>query len=154
MSGSLTLLPGEEVYLESSKLTLQLTNLRVCRRYDLYPDPQFDSITLEAIASTGLRTRSHPGLLFLAAVLLLIAIAASQQPFGTGNNAALFLLGIGALLVVIYFITRKRNIIIESSGGWMMHIPAKRLSLEECYFMLHAIDRAKLEFLHKVPQQP
>ena len=154
MSGSFTLLPGEEIYLQSPKVALLLTNFRVCHRYELYPDPQYDSITLEAIASTGLRTVSWTRLLIFAALLLLIAIAVAQQPDGSGNNAAGFLALLAMLLVVIYFLTRKRRIIIESAGGWMMQVPASNLSLDECYFMIHAVDRAKLEFLHKVPQQP
>lgn len=154
MSGSFTLLPGEEVYLESPKVALLLTNFRVCHRYEQFPDPQYDTITLEAIASTGLRTRSWTRLLIIAALLFLIAIAVAQQPYGAGNNASGFLTMIAVGLVVIYFLTRKRRIIIESAGGWMMHVPASNLSLDECYFMIHAIDRAKLEFLHKVPPQP
>lgn len=154
MSSSLTLLPGEEIYLESPKVAMVLTNFRVCHRYTHYPDHQYDSITLEAIASTGLRTRSWLWLLILAVVLFLIALAVAQQPYGAGTNAAGGLVVIAALLVVIYFLTRSRNIIIESAGGWMMHVPASSLSLDECYFMIHAVDRAKLEFLRKLPEQP
>lgn len=153
MTGSFTLLPGEEVYLESPKVALLLTNFRVCHRYEVYPDRQFDSITLEAIASTGLRTISWPRLLIIAALLFLSAIVVAQQPYGTGNNTASFLALIGALLIAIYFLTRCRKIVIESAGGWMMNVPATSLSLDECYFMVHAVDRAKLEFLHKVPEQ-
>ncbi|MCS5691296.1 hypothetical protein NZK33_04755 [Cyanobium sp. FGCU-6] len=154
MSGSFTLLPGEEIYLQSPKVPLLLTNFRVCHHYKVYPDQQFDSITLEAIGSMGLRTVSWPRLLIIAAVLFLISIAVAQQPYGAGNNAAGFLALIGVLLVLIYFLTRKRKIVIESNGGWKMHVPANKLSLDECYFMIHAVDRAKLEFLHKVPEQP
>jgi hypothetical protein len=154
MSGSFALLPGEEVYLESLKVPLILTNFRVCHRYTYFPNPQVDSITLEAIASTGLRTISWPRLLIIAGVLFLIALAVAQQPFGVGNDAAGVLTGIGALLVVIYFFTRLRSIVVESAGGFLMQVPARDLSLDECYFMIQAIDRAKLEFLEKVPEQP
>ena len=154
MSGSFTLLPGEEVYLESSKVPLTLTNFRVCHRYIFYPDPQYDSITLEAIASTVLRTISRLWLLISAGVLFLLALAAGQQPFGRVNSAAGFLTFVAVGLVVIYFLTRRRTIIVESAGGFLMQVPARELSLDECYFMVQAIDRAKLEFQAKLPQQP
>jgi hypothetical protein len=154
MSGSFTLLPGEEVYLESPKVPLTLTNFRVCHRYIYYPDPQSDSITLEAIASAGLRTISRPWLLIIAGLLFLLALAAGQQPYGTGNSPAGFLTFLAVVLVVIYFLTRRRTIVVESAGGFLMQVPARELSLDECYFMLQAIDRAKLEFLAKLPQQP
>ena len=154
MSGSFTLLPGEEIYLESPKVPLILTNFRVCHRFIHFPDPQFDSITLESIASTGLRTFSHLWLLILAGLLFLLALGIAQQPFGEGNNAAGQLTLIAVVLVVIYFLTRRRSIVVESAGSFLMRVPAHALSLEECYFMIHAIDRAKLEFLQKLPEQP
>jgi hypothetical protein len=147
MAGSLTLLPGEEVCLESNKVSLQLTNLRVCHRYTLFPDPQFDSITLDAVASTGLRTFSRPLLLVIAAILILSAINLNSDLSGS-------LYFFGFALIVAYFVTRRRKIVVESSGGFLMRIPAGDLSIDECYFMIHAIDRAKMEFLQKVPKQP
>ena len=147
MSGSLTLLPGEDVCLESTKVALQLTNLRVCHRYTYFSDPQFDSITLDAVASTGLRTLSRPFLLILAGIFILLAIVLN-------NSGSGWIVFIAAVLVAIYFITRQRNIVVESTGGFLMRIPALDLSMDECYFLINAIDRAKLEFLQKVPQQP
>lgn len=146
MSGSLNLLPGEEVYLESAKVALQLTNFRVCHRYTYFPDQQFDSITLDAVASTGLRTLSRPILLVIAAILILLAI-------GFSNNGSTGLVLIAAVLVAIYFATRRRSIVVESAGGFLMSIPARDLSMDECYFMIQAVDRAKLEFLLKIPRQ-
>ncbi len=134
MSGSFTLLPGEEVYLESVKVPLIITSFRVCHRYRYFPDPQHASITLESIDSTGLRTFSQPWLLILAGLLFLMTL-------------------IAVVLVVIYFLTRRRTIVVESAGSFLMKVPVRQLSLEECYFMLQAIDRAKLEFLEKVAEQ-
>lgn len=104
MFGSLPLLPGVDVCHESSKVALQLTNLRVCHRYRYYPDPQFDSITLDAIASTGLRTQSRPVLLIIAAILILLPISFSIDMAGWqcsdfgGEGATVITLGCRGLM--------------------------------------------------------
>lgn len=154
MSGSLTLLPGEEICLESPKVALTLTNLRVCHRYTFIVDPQLDSITLESVASVGLRTISWLWMLFVAGGLMLMAILVAQMPYGTGGDAAGGLALLGVVFIILYFATRRRYIIVESHGSFQMLVPSRDLSLDECYFMIHAIQRAKLEFLNKLPQEP
>lgn len=154
MSGSLSLLPGEEVCLESPKVALTITNLRVCHRYTYLVDPQFDSITLEAVASVGLRTISWLWMLVAAGALLLLALLAVQVPYGAGNNAAGWLSILGLGFIALYFITRQRYIVVESDGGFRMMVPTRALTLDECYYMIHSIDHAKLEFLHILPLKP
>jgi hypothetical protein len=151
MAGSLTLLPGEEIYLESAKVPLQITNFRVCQRTTIFTNPQLESITLEAIASVGLRTVSWPWLIVLAGILLLLALLLTQLPYGTGNIIAGGSLFGAVLLVVLYFATRERNLYVESMGGSRMWVACKALSLEECCYMINAIHRAKLEFLRRLP---
>jgi hypothetical protein len=154
MAGLNMLLPGEEIYLESSKLPLTLTNLRVLHRYSFLVDAQFDSITLEAIASVGLRTISRLWMLFLAGILLLMSLWVSQQGTTESSNAAGGLAFVGVVFIGLYFATRRRYIIIESNGGFLMQVPSHILPLDECYFTIHAIDRAKLEFVHNMPPHP
>ncbi|WP_219903817.1 hypothetical protein [Aphanothece minutissima] len=153
MAGSLSLLPGEEVNLESAKVSLQLTNYRVRHRFQIASDPQLDSITLDAVASTGLRVISKPGLLAIAAILLLVALVAGASQ-GAGSGLAGFLLFLAACFVAAYFLGRRKSIAIESTGGHCMLVPALSLTLDECYFLINAIDRAKLEFLKGELPQP
>lgn len=128
-------------------MPLHLTNLRVCHRYTYYPDPQFDSIVLEAIASTGLRTISWPWLLGVGGVFLLIALLLAQDQTGmvSGMSGGCFVLAV--LFIAGYFLSRKKYIVIESKGGFLMRVAAKDLTLDECYFMINSIDRAKVAFL-------
>lgn len=154
MAGSFSLLPGEEINLESAKVSLQLTNFRVRHRFFIFSDPQLDSITLDAVASTGLRVISKPGLLVLAAILLLVALAVNGLPFGAGSNAAGAIVVFAVLLAIAYALGRRRSIAIESKGGHCMLVPALNLTLDECYFLINAIDRAKLEFLKGELPQP
>ncbi len=153
MAGSLSLLPGEEINLESAKVSLQLTNYRVRHRFFVFSDPQLDSITLDAVASTGLRVISKPGLLVIAGILLLVALM-SGGTLGTGNGLTGFLLFLAVCFVAAYFLGRRKSIAIESKGGHCMLVPALSLTLDECYFLINAIDRAKLEFLKGELAQP
>lgn len=122
------MLPGEEVYLESSKVPLQLTNYRVCHRYTFFPDPQFDSITLEAIASTRLRTISWLWLLAVAGFFLLVGLLLAQDQTGmaAGVRGTFFFLAL--LFIAAYFLSRKKYLLIESKGGFLMRVPAKDLT--------------------------
>lgn len=147
MSGSLALLPGERVNLESSRVSLQVTNYRVRHRFYVLSDLQVDSILLDSVASTGLRVISKPGLLVIAGLLVLSALLATGLPDGIGNGVTGVLFFFAVLLVLVYFLGRSKSIAIESTGGYLMLIPAEKLSLDECHFLLNAIDRAKLEFL-------
>jgi hypothetical protein len=147
MSGSLALLPGEKVNLESSRVLLQVTNYRVRHRFYVNSAPQVESILLDSVASTGLRVISKPGLLVIAGVLVLVALLATGLPADIGNGVAGVLVFFAVLLVLVYFLGRSKSIAIESTGGYLMLVPAVNLTLDECYFLLNAIDRAKLEFL-------
>lgn len=154
MSSSLSLLPGEEINLESSKISLQLTNFRVRHRWSFLADQQLDSITLDAVASTGLRTYSKPGFLLAAAVLLLLAFGAASLPYGAGNGLSGGLILFALLLVGAYFLSRRRVIVIESAGGFSLRVPVLNLTTDESYFLINAIERAKLEFLRGELHQP
>jgi hypothetical protein len=154
MSGSSTLLPGEEIFLESAKLSLRLTNFRVCHRSTVFPNPQFVSLSLEAIAAAGLRTVSWLWMLVVAGILLVLALVLAQLPFGVGNPFAGALLFLAILFVILYFVTRERSLFIESMGGYRILVPCKGLSLEECSSMVQAIHRAKLYFLRRLAREP
>jgi hypothetical protein len=147
MSGSLALLPGEKVNLESNRVSLQVTNYRVRRRFYVLSDLQVESIPLDSVASTGLRVISKPGLLVIAGVLVMVALLATGLPAGMGNGVTGVLFFFAVVLVLVYFLGRSKSIAIESTGGYLMLVPAEKLSLDECHFLLNAIDRAKLEFL-------
>lgn len=63
----------------------------------------------------------------------------------SGMSGGCFVLAV--LFIAGYFLSRKKYIVIESKGGFLMRVAAKDLTLDECYFMINSIDRAKVAFL-------
>ena len=139
-SKKIALLPGESVVMTSDKEVLTLTNFRV--RYDAqdFGASSLIGITLDALASCGLITRSYPVLLILAGLALLVAFAG-----GGGNSERQYLLFlVTAVLVVAFFLTRRAVISIASNGGQAIVVPAKAMKRAEILKFIEAIEREKL----------
>lgn len=137
MNTKIALLPEERVVMSSDKDILTLTTRRV--RYDssIFGGSTFISITLDAVASCSLHTKSFPLLLLLGALAL---IGAFTQYGGT--RLALF--GISIVLVIIYFITRRAVISIASNGGQAIHVPAGGMNRAAVIEFLEAVESEKL----------
>lgn len=88
-----------------------------------------------------------------AGVFLLLALLAAQMPYGTGGDTAGWMALLGVVFIILYFVTRRRYIMVESYGGYQILVPSRDLGLDECYFMIHSIQRAKLELLNKLSPQ-
>ena len=113
-ASSISLLPNEQVLLESGGKTLILTTHRV--RYDSQRmgGGEIISIMLDELASCAMIRRSKPVLLIFAGMLLLISLYfynQYQQSLGTFG----FLLV--AVLIVMYFVTRRQVIELDSAGA-------------------------------------
>ncbi|MGP1675747.1 MAG: hypothetical protein ACTS6J_01145 [Burkholderiales bacterium] len=134
---------GEQVLLTSDNGVLTLTNYRV--KYDAKGTgaSKFVSISLDAVSSCGLVTRTRPILLVLAAIG---AIAAFVQP----ESAARYgLLLIALCLAGAYFLTRSGVITVSSNGGEGIAVPAKGMSRDLILGFLEAVMDAKLQFIGK-----
>lgn len=111
---SASLLPSEQILLESGGKTLTLTTHRV--RYDSQRmgGGEIISIMLDELSSCAMIRRSKPILLILAGAFLLISLYLYnqyQQSLGTFG----FLVVV--VLVIMYFVTRRQVIELASAGA-------------------------------------
>ena len=129
---------GEQTLLTSDNGILSLTNYRV--KYDAKGNgmSKFVSISLEAVSSCGLITRSRPILLILAAIALIAAFAQPDQ------SARYGLLLVGLVLGIAYLLTRSGVITVSSNGGEKIAVPAKGMNRESILAFLEAVMDAKL----------
>jgi hypothetical protein len=140
-------LSGEHSLLTSYNGVLTLTNYRV--KYDAKAQgaTKFVTITLDAVASCGLVTKSYPILLILAAVSAIAAIIQrSSGALGT-------LLFIALCFVAAYFFTRSGVITIRSQGGEHIDVPAKGMKPEIIRGFIEAVVEAKLKFIDKLDRE-
>jgi hypothetical protein len=139
------LLPGERTVSESSDETVLLTTHRV--RLDR-GTREFVTITLHQVASCSIGTRSHPILLVLAAVVWLGAFQVAGERMGTIP----FLIGgiAGALIVLLYVLSREQNIVIASAGE-SIRIKTRGMSREACVQFVDDLERAKLALRARSP---
>lgn len=114
MSNKLALLPGEQIVSSSDNDVLVLTTERVRYNSAVWGRANLISITLDAVASCGIVTRSYPLLLILTAIA---SIAAVASIFTFGETMFVSLLTVAGALVVGYFLSRRAVISIASSGG-------------------------------------
>ena len=138
MSTKVALLPGEQVVMRSDQDILTLTTKRV--RYDstVFGSSNFISITLDAVASCGLVTKSYPLLLLFAAIALFAA-------FTQYGEAQWMAFAAAAVLVIAYFFTRRKVISIASNGGQAILVPAKGMSRTAIIEFLEAVEGEKLK---------
>lgn len=136
MSQTLALLPNEEVVTSSEKGVLTLTNKRVRYESVVWGQSNLLSITLGSVASCGLVTKSYPLLAILGGVACL---------GGLGGREMVPLLFLGAVLITIYFITRKSVISIASNGGEAILVPTKGMKREAIVAFIDAVEREKLK---------
>jgi hypothetical protein len=132
------LLPGERRVSESSDGTVVLTSHRV--RLD-QGSRQFVSIPLEEVASCSIGTHSYPVLLVLAAVVWLGAFQFAGERVGTIP----FLIGglVGALIALLYVVTREQVIVIASAGE-SIRIRTRGMSRADCVQFVDDLERARL----------
>lgn len=146
------LLQGETVLMSSDNNTLVLTNYRV--RYDAKEGgaSRYIGITLDAVSSCGLVTRSHPILLILAAIAVFGGFAGFMGRMN-GDSYLAFGLVIGAILLLAYFLARSAVFSISSNGGEAIVVPAKGMAREKIVEFLQAVEDAKLNYLLGITRQ-
>ena len=139
------LLPGERMVSESSDGTVLLTSHRL--RFDR-GTRQFVSISLDQVASCSIGTRSHPILLVLAAVVWLGSFQFAGERMGTIP----FVIGaiVGALIVLLYVVTREQNIVIASAGE-TIRIRTRGMTRAACIQFVDDLERARLALRVRAP---
>lgn len=140
MANKINLLPDEQVVRESPQGILTLTTKRV--RYDstYFGGSRFVSITLDSVASCGLVTKSFPILLLLSAAAFF-----GGYTYTGHDDTRSILYGIGAFLVVLYFLTRRGYISIASNGGQRIQMPSSNMTRDYTIEFFDALEREKLK---------
>jgi hypothetical protein len=143
------LLPNEKTLTEATGGILTLTTHRV--RYDQKASGanQVIGITLDAVSSCGVVSKSHPALLVLGLIMGGLGVGALSQKDVT-NFAAGFLLG-AAVLIATYFLTRSA-VLAVSSAGQSIAVSAKGMKHEALVAFVDDVEQAKLKYLGKIAQ--
>lgn len=143
------LLPGESTLSEASVAGLTLTTHRV--RYDQRTSgaSQIIGITLDAVSSCGLVSKSHPILLLLAVLAGGFGAFSRNAEEGGEQSIMYGLLFTAAALVVAYFITRTVVLVISSSGQ-SITISATGMKPDALVAVVDDVEQAKLKYLEDI----
>ena len=137
---------GEKVLLQSNEGSIVLTTHRVRFSAETGGQGQTVSMTLDAVASCGLVTKSYPLLLVIAGFLSIAALLAALR--GEGGIAVMGFL-FAAVPVVAYFVTREVVLEIRSMGGDKIQV-AMKAKHEAVIPFVDAVENAKLALLEGV----
>jgi len=137
MSQKISLVPGEQVVMSSDREVLTLTTKRVRYDSELVGRSVFVSITLDSVASCGLKTKSSPILLLLGAVAVYLAFTQGAALEGVFASVAV-------ILGLAYLITRRKLICIASKGGQSILAPARGMNRKSVIEFLEAVEQEKL----------
>lgn len=133
-------------YLENEKElgsitnSVLLTNLRLIQEFG---DTYKHSIFLENISSVQVRYKNNFILLVLGVLLLLGGGYAWVDTYG--DTLPILITVLGAVLVILYFLTRKHLITVAPDGGRSIEILVKRLPASTIEKFITEIQRAKLQ---------
>jgi hypothetical protein len=141
------LLDEETIISETDFEHLTLTTHRV--RYDQRTSDatRIVSITLDAVSSCSVASKSHPILLLLAVAALLLGVFLLNT--GTEeSNIPNGLIIASIVLAIAYFLTRVVALSI-SSPGEAITVVAKGLEPDTIIRFIDAVEQAKLQYLGK-----
>jgi hypothetical protein len=143
-------LPSETTVSEGSIIGLTLTTHRV--RYDQRASgvSQIIGITLDAVSSCGVVSKSYPILLLLAVVAA--GFGALQGPAqDSGDRSFTYGLFLAAVLVAAYFLSRTVVLAI-SSPGQSITISAQGVKPDALFAFVDDVEQAKLKYLGKITE--
>ena len=143
-----TMLPDEQIVMSSTDDSLVLTNRRVYYDSVSIGRSSLISVTLDAVASCGLVTRSYPILLILAAVDFLIFLSVDTASFFAANRS--FMLVFGIALIIAYIATRKAVISIASNGGDKIIVLANSIGRKQVIRFIDAIELQKHRYMERL----
>ena len=143
--GRVKLLPEEKVLLEANDGILTLTTHRVRLDQRAAGRSKLVGITLDAVASCGLVTKSLPLLLVVAAIVALFGFVQFYQRSEAGTGVVLLL--VAAAFVAAYFWTRSAVLAIASAGETIA-VAVKGMSRDAIADFIETLEHAKLDRLH------
>lgn len=132
------LLPDERIVMTSDRNTIVLANYRIRYSSGSGSVERFLSITLDAIASCGVVTKTQPLLLMFGALSTIGGLAQHD------DSIRGILIVFGILLLLAYAFTRSAMLTISSKGGQHIAVPAKGIGREGIVDFINAVDEAKI----------
>lgn len=120
---------GEQIIMQSDDQTVVFTNLRMRYNYSRFGRADIISIMLEKISSIAIHYRSLTILLTLAGIVFMAGVVV-----GVVLHELIFVLsgfGLGALLYVLYLLSRKHYIRICSDGGTSLYFYTSGMKSEQ-----------------------
>ena len=139
------LLAGEATISESDIEHLTLTTHRV--RYDERTSgaTRIVSITLDAVSSCGIISKSYPILLVLAVIAALLGLLLLNIGMEEGNiRNGLFL---GAIALAIAYLATRAVALAISSSGESITVSAGGVNPDVLIGFIDAVEQAKLKYL-------
>jgi len=136
--------PEEKTILQDSTGVLTLTTHRVRLEAKSAGQSKVLSITLDAVASCGLITKSYPGLLVLAVLVAVLGYATSRALSASYSEA----LYIGAAVLVLAYFGTRSAVLSVGSASESITVPTGSLSRDKLVEFIDAVDDAKLAFIH------
>ncbi len=139
--GSVNLMPGEKVLLESEAGTLVLTTHRIRHQTESFGYARIISIMLEELASCAMVRTSYPLFLVLGALcaagglLITVANRANAAPLGLGL--------VLALIFVVLFLASRQEIISLASAGATIRVSTRSMKSGAATDFLDAVEAAK-----------
>ena len=131
----MTLLENE-IKLDSLTESVVLTNYRIVKenRNSLF------SIFLENISSIAMHRKDNPFLLKVGIGSFTVGVILYNNSY---EDMSYWIFGVGAIFIIIYYLTIKHVIIISPDGGEKLYIEVKSSSTERIKNFLTNIQKAK-----------
>jgi hypothetical protein len=146
---TMRLLPGESIVSETSDKQLMLTTHRV--RYDdrVPGTTRVIGITLDAVSSCGIISKSHPILLLLAILAGIFGLVQGVGGESDGQGMAYASILLALVIVMAYFLSCTMALAI-SSPGQSITVSMRGLNLDALVAWVDDVEQAKLRYLDKL----
>jgi hypothetical protein len=146
---TMNLLTGETAISETDLEYVSLTTHRVRYIQKAADGSRVVSITLDAVSSCGVVSKSYPILLLLAGLAAAAGLFLSNNgSVGENLRNGAFIAAIG--LVIVYFLSRAVALSIASPGD-SITVSVRGVKEEKLIGFIDAVEEAKLRYLEKVP---
>lgn len=136
------LFTDEQLITESDNKQITLTSHRVRFNSFSWGHAHIVSIMLEKISSIEVHYNSWVIVLFLGILSVLAGLVG-----GAGNQGQIMVMGlvVGAVLILIYFFTRKHVVTIASDGGAKINFATAGMKRDVIVDFINKIEKAKNE---------
>lgn len=150
------LMTGESTLSSGIPAGLTLTTHRVRHDRVTSGGSAVTSLTLDAVASCAVVSKSHPILLLLAAFAAAASFFFVRSEDGSSQSGMVYvLLLLAVVLLLAYFLSRSVALALRSAGDSIV-VGVTGTKPDELRSLIDEIERAKLRYLGKIvtPQTP